>query len=154
MGVFDRIYGSERRRSAVRHYLVSFGLAIATGTLIVLSIALWHLGPLLVGHWVAIARWPVVLVLLLAVMALFVRFAPADHQPVGWVGLGSALTVTAWVLTSTVFVLYVTQVAHYGSIFGALSTVMVVLGYLYFAAAAFLTGAQIDALVRRRARDG
>ncbi len=153
MGVFDRIYGSDGERTAVRHYLVSFGLAIATGTLIVLAVALWHLGPPLLGGWVAWVRWPVVLALLLAVMGLFVRYAPADHQPVGWVGLGSVLTVVAWVVTSTVFVLYVTKVADYGSIFGALATIMVVLGYLYFAAAAFLTGAQLDALVRQRADD-
>lgn len=153
MGVFDNIYGSRRERGTVRRFAVSIGLAVAAGTLIVAAVALWHLGPPLLGGWVAWVRWPVVLVLLLAVMGLFVRYAPADHQPVGWVGVGSVLTVLAWVLTSTVFVLYVTKIADYGSIFGALATVMVVLGYLYFAAAAFLTGAQLDALVRRRATD-
>jgi membrane protein len=153
MGVFDRIYDSKAERGTVRRFAVSIGLASAAGALIVLAVALWHLGPPLLGGWVAWVRWPVVLVLLLAVMALFVRWGPADHQPVAWVGLGSALTVVAWIVTSTVFVLYVTKVADYGSIFGALATIMVVLGYLYFAAAAFLTGAQLDALVRRRVRD-
>jgi uncharacterized BrkB/YihY/UPF0761 family membrane protein len=41
-------------------------------------------------------------------------------------------------------------VASYGSVFGALATVMVALTYLYFAAAAVLTGAELDALVRER----
>jgi uncharacterized BrkB/YihY/UPF0761 family membrane protein len=45
---------------------------------------------------------------------------------------------------------YLTTVADYGSIFGALATAVIVLTYLYFASAAFLTGALLDALVRGR----
>ena len=36
--------------------------------------------------------------------------------------------------------------------FGALATVVIVMTYLYFATAAFLTGAEIDAQVRERVR--
>ena len=56
--------------------------------------------------------------------------------------------VIAWVGTSLVLGWYLTSVADYGSVFGALATVVVVLTYLYAASAAVLTGAEIDALVR------
>jgi uncharacterized BrkB/YihY/UPF0761 family membrane protein len=44
------------------------------------------------------------------------------------------------------------QVADYGSIFGALAAVWIVLTYLYLAAIAFLTGAEVDTVLREQAR--
>ena len=64
------------------------------------------------------------------------------------------LTLTAWVGTSLVFGIYLTSLADYGSIFGALATIVVALTYLYLAASAVLVGAQLDALVRERVRNG
>jgi hypothetical protein len=50
--------------------------------------------------------------------------------------------------------LVLTTLADYGSIFGALATVVILLSYLYFASAAFLTGTQLHALVRERVENG
>jgi membrane protein len=83
-------------------------------------------------------------------IALLVRFAPADDQPGGWVSFGSVVVVVAWLGTSLAFAFYLTHFAKYGSIFGALATIIVSLEYLYLASIAFLTGAQVDALVRER----
>jgi membrane protein len=99
-------------------------------------------------------RWPVALALMFAVVALLVSRAPVDHQPWHWVTFGSVVVVAAWALTSVVLGWYLTGIADYGSIFGALATVVIVLSYLYFASAAFLTGAQLDALVRDRVENG
>lgn len=72
--------------------------------------------------------------------------------PHRWISFGSALCVVAWVGTSLVFGLYVTQIADYNSIFGSLATVFVLLTYLYLSAASFLIGAEVDALVREQWR--
>ena len=61
---------------------------------------------------------------------------------------GSVLVVSAWFGTSLTLGWYLTSVADYGSVFGALATVWIVLTYLYFSSVAFLTGAEIDAMVR------
>jgi membrane protein len=68
---------------------------------------------------------------------------------VQWVTFGSITVVASWVGTSLVFGWYLTSVAEYGSVFGALATIVVLLTYLYVASAAVLTGAEIDALVER-----
>jgi membrane protein len=99
-------------------------------------------------------RWPLALALLFATVTLLVAYAPADHQPARWVGFGSIVVVAAWVLTSLVFGVYLTSIADYGSIFGALATIVIALTYLYLAASAVLVGAQLDALVRERVRNG
>jgi membrane protein len=152
MGVLDNIYECEGRRSFLKRYATSIGLAVLTGVLFLLAVAVFMFGPLL-GLGIAIARWPLTVVLLLATAAAFVRWAPAEHQPAAWVSIGTLLTVVAWLGTSVVFALYVRDVASYDTVFGALSVVIIAFEYLYLAAIAFLTGAQVDAILRRRVAD-
>ena len=47
---------------------------------------------------------------------------------------------------------YATSVADYGSVYGALATVVIGLTYLYFATTAFLTGVEVDDLLERAER--
>jgi membrane protein len=150
MGVFDRIYGSERERDFKERYLTSLWLSVAAGGLLLLATAAFMLGPIALGTPAAILRWPIVALLLFTAVGLFVHFAPADRQPLDWVSFGSILVVVAWLGTSVGFAFYVRDIASYGSIFGALATVIIVFEYLYLAAIAFLTGAQVDALIRAR----
>ena len=156
MDVFDRIYGSQRERSFTENLRVSLVLGTAVGVLVLAAAACAVLGddglrsaglgsPAIV--WL---RWPLALALLFAVVALLVARAPVDRQPVQWVTLGSLTVVTAWVGTSLVLGWYLTSLADYGSVFGALATIVVVLTYLYLASAAFLTGAEVDARIRAR----
>jgi membrane protein len=156
MDVFDRIYGSRRPRSFAERMRVSLLLGTALAVLLVAAAGTVILGdealaavgldsPVIL--WL---RWPLALTLLFGVVSLLVAYGPVEHQPVEWVTFGSTVVVAAWVGTSVVLSWYLTSVADYGSVFGALATVMVVLTYLYFASAAVLTGAELDALVRER----
>jgi membrane protein len=95
-----------------------------------------------------VLRWGLALALLFTAVWLLLRFAPAHPGPHGWISFGSALCVIAWVGTSLVFGLYVTQVADYNSIFGSLATVFVLFSYLYVSSVSFLIGAEVDAIVR------
>jgi membrane protein len=79
-----------------------------------------------------------------------VGVAPAEERPAERVTFGSTLVIVAWLVSSAVFGWYLTNVASYGSIFGALATVVVVLTYLYISSIVFLTGVQLDALVNAR----
>jgi membrane protein len=160
MDVFDRIYESRRERTFAERMRDSLTLGAGVAALLLLAAGCAVLGDealRAVGIetgavlWV---RWPVALALLFATVTLLVAYAPADHQPAEWVGFGSIVVVTAWVATSLVFGVYLTSVAEYGSIFGALATIVVALTYLYLASSAVLVGAQLDALVRAHVRNG
>ncbi len=156
MEVFDRIYGSHRQRSFAENIRVSLVLGTAVGMLVLASTACAVLGDdalRAVGIESPAILWLRLLVslaLLFAVVALLVAWAPVDRQPLQWVTFGSLTVVSAWVGTSLVLGWYLTSIADYGSVFGALATVVVVLTYLYLASAAFLTGAEIDARLRAR----
>ena len=157
MGALSRIYNQGDGRSFQRRYARSFALGSAVPLLLLLAFVVTRFGRQIVGlddtgfaidALVFVLRWGIALALLFTAVWLLLRFGPVDPGPHRWVSFGSVLCVLAWVGTSLVFGLYITQIAVYGSIFGSLATVFVLLTYLYVSAAAFLIGSEVDAIVR------
>src|SRR5690349_18175397 len=87
--------------------------------------------------WSCQPRLPVTAVLLWVTVSLVLRLAPAEDRPARRVTFGSALVIVSWLVASAGFAWYLRDVARYGSIFGALATVVVVLTYIYIASIAF-----------------
>ena len=160
MGVLSQIYNSGDERSFRRRYATSIGLGVAVTTLMLAAFALVRFGGLVIGEGsgfalsalVFVVQWGIAVALLFTAVWLLLRFGPSHAGPHRWVSFGAAVCVMAWVGTSLVFGLYATEVADYGSIFGSLATVFVLLTYLYLSAASFLIGAEVDALVREQWR--
>jgi membrane protein len=155
MGVLDRVYDSGGKRSFARRMAVSLGLGAVIIVLLLATAAVMEVAPRLVdtglaGAAVAVGRWPAALLLLWITVTVTVGVAPAEDRPPRRVTWGSTLVVVAWLGSSAVFAWYLTNIADYGSVFGALATIVVVLTYLYVATIALLTGAQLDALIQRR----
>ena len=86
--------------------------------------------------------------MLLVVVALVVRFAPAKQRPWHWVSFGAGISVGGWGLMTFAFWWYLTNVADYGTMFGNLATIVVVLEYLYLSVIVFLSGILVDSLTR------
>jgi membrane protein len=157
MGGLAVIYEIKDRRSWMERMRRSILLAIAVSALVILAIAVLWGGPLLygdvgqpLGALLFIARWIVAAALLGLAVGLTVRYAPDSDQPIGWVSAGTAIVVAAWSVTSILFGVYIRYVASYGSIFGNLATIVVLLIYIYLSSIAFFAGAQLDAIIRRR----
>jgi membrane protein len=157
MGALSRVYGNGDDRSFARRYVTSFALGLAVAVCVLGALVVVRFGAPILGledvGWAGSAgllvlRWGAALALLITAVWVLLRFAPAHPGPHRWVSFGSALCVVAWVGTSIVFGLYVTDVADYGSIFGSLATVFLLMTYLYISACAFLIGAEVDAIVR------
>jgi membrane protein len=160
MTPLNRIYGAEEDRSWWRRFLVSFALALVIGPLVVAAALLVQTGPRLVGALdfpaalalvAHLARWGLALVLLAAAVWVLIRFATAKPQSLAWAGIGTVFVVGAWLLASLGFGPYATYVADYGSVFGGLATIYVLLTYLYLSSLALLFGIQLDACVREEA---
>ncbi|HET9738954.1 MAG TPA: YihY/virulence factor BrkB family protein [Solirubrobacteraceae bacterium] len=156
MDAFDRIYGAHRERSLAERLRVSLVLGLAVTVLLLIATGCVVLGDDLlreigVDHrLVLLVRYPLAAAILFAVVALLLAYAPVDHQPLSRITVGSALIVAAWFGTSLALGWYLTSVAEYGSVFGALATVWIVLTYLYFSSTAFLTGAELDSMMREQ----
>jgi membrane protein len=156
MRAFDEIYEAREDRSFVEQIVTSIVLGIAGILLVLGAIAAVRAGAALGGGGATLAlkilgvtaSWLLAIALLLLLVGLLVRFAPAKRRPLRWVSFGALVSVFLWIAMSLAFGFYLTHIARYGSLFGNLATVFVVLQYLYFSSIAFLTGAEIDALVR------
>ena len=56
--------------------------------------------------------------------------------------------ILAWLVTSVLFYLYLSDLGSYESLFGSLAVVIVAMAYLYVSTTVFLLGAQLDAILR------
>jgi len=163
MQVFNKIYDCDETRPFWRRIRISLALAAAAAALLLVAAAAALFAPALLGgtgvvHLLAVvAGWLVALALLVLLVGLLVHYAPNASRSLNWVSFGALLVVFAWSLMTIGFSIYATQIADYGSIFGSLAAVIVLMTYLYASAIVFLTGVQLDALVsdgfaRERAR--
>ncbi len=157
MNALNRIYGDEDDRPFWPRYLRSVLIAIALTVLAFTAVAVVVLVPLIdgdpapaVGALLFIGRWLLAAALLWAAVGVLVHQGPCQEQPLGWTSRGALAIVGVWVLMSAGFGLYLSQLATYGSIYGALASVVILMGYLYASTVVFLGGIQLDALVRDR----
>jgi membrane protein len=157
MGGLCLIYDCEESRTWFQRIRTSVLLAIVISALILAAIAVAWGGPLVygdvgqpLGALFFLARWAVAAALLGSATALTVRYAPDGYQPPGWVSIGTAIVVGAWIAASILFGLYIRYIASYGSLFGNLATIVILFAYIYISAVVFFAGAQIDAIIRRR----
>lgn len=162
MSPLNLVYGSEEERPWWQRFLVSLALALAIGPLVAGAALIVQLGPRLLGAAdlpraveivLYVARWGLAVAFLLVAVWLLIRYATGRPQPFAWAGLGSIFVVVAWLVASAGFGLYASRIADYGSIFGSLATVIVLLTYIYISSISLLFGVQLDACVRERARD-
>jgi membrane protein len=155
MQVLSRIYHVPDHRPFWTRIFLSIWLSGLVTVLLLLAVAATRAVPTLLGNGAlaALAGWIVAAALMAATVGAIVRFAPACERPLRWVTFGTLLVIAGWVLGSLVFAWYVTDVADYGSVFGSLAVVMVTYGYIYLSAVVFLTGLQLDSLIRREVED-
>jgi membrane protein len=107
------------------------------------------LGSTAVTVW-DIAKWPVLLVVAMTMIALLYYAAPNVRQPgFRWVTPGGVLAVLAWIVASACFAFYVASFGSYNKTYGALAGVIVFLVWLWISNVAVLLGAELDAELER-----
>ncbi|MBO0827137.1 MAG: YihY/virulence factor BrkB family protein, partial [Streptosporangiales bacterium] len=91
-----------------------------------------------------IAKWPVLLLIVLSVFALLYWAAPnVKHPGFRWVTPGSAVGVVTWILASAAFGFYIANFAHYNKTYGALAGVVIFLIWLWISNIAILLGVEL-----------
>jgi membrane protein len=107
------------------------------------------LGSTVVTAW-NIAKWPVMLGVVLVIVALLYYATPNVKQPrFRWISPGAILAILAWVLASAAFGLYVANLSSYNRTYGSLAGVIVFLLWLWLTNLALLFGAELDAELER-----
>lgn len=97
-----------------------------------------------------IAKWPVMLLIVAAILAVLYYASPNVRQPgFSWVSPGSLLAVVLWIVVSALFAFYVASFSSYNKTYGALASVVVFLIWLWLTNLAILFGAELNAELER-----
>ncbi len=159
----NRIYEVEEGRPIwklrpLQLLVTAVGLIIAATVAFMLAISgpvaksvgnLIGAGDLAVTLW-TILRWPVILVLVMAGVAILYYVAPNVKQPkFRWISVGAALAIVVWIVASALFGVYVANFSSYNKTYGALAGVIVFLLWLWITNLALLFGAELDAELER-----
>jgi membrane protein len=97
----------------------------------------------------AIAKWPVLLVLVSLLLAILYWGAPNVKLPFRLISPGSLLAVAGWVVASIAFAFYVANFGSYNKTYGALAGPIIFLLWLWISNIFVLLGAELNAELER-----
>lgn len=118
------------------------GLAEQAGNLL-------GVGSTAVTIW-SIAKWPVILLLVICMFALLYWAAPnVKHPKFRWLTPGGAVGIVLTIIASAAFAFYVANFGSYNATYGAMAGVVIFLMWLWIANIAVLLGAEFDAELAR-----
>jgi membrane protein len=163
MRASNAIYGVEEGRPFWKKRPVQLGITIALVLMTAaVAVALVLTGPLAqtVGDIVgvgdtavtvwSIAKWPVMLAVVVTMLAFLYWAAPNVKQPkFRWLTPGGALALVGWIVASVGFAFYVANFGSYNETYGAIGGVIVFLVWLWITNLAILFGAEFDAELER-----
>ena len=97
-----------------------------------------------------IAKWPVIFLVVVLIIALLYYATPNVKQPkFRWVSVGALVAIVAWAVASAAFGFYVANFSSYDKTYGALAGVIAFLLWLWLTNLALLFGAELDAELER-----
>ncbi|MEJ5867224.1 YihY/virulence factor BrkB family protein [Pseudokineococcus sp. 5B2Z-1] len=161
----NRIYEVDEGRPVWKlkplHYLMTLGaLVLIAVALVILVVSgpvaqaigdVVGLGSTAVTVW-SIAKWPVLLAIVVVIVAVLYYATPNVQQPkFRWMSLGALIAIVVWILASVAFAVYVvvTGQSSASATYGALAGAVLFLLWLWITNIALLLGAEVDAEVER-----
>jgi membrane protein len=97
-----------------------------------------------------IAKWPVIVALVVAVIAVLYYATPNVKQPrFRWMSMGSFIALVVFLVASLGFAFYVANFGNYNKTYGALGGVIIMLLWLWILNMSLLFGAEFDAELER-----
>jgi membrane protein len=153
MVALNEIHDVDESRSVWRLLATTLVLGLVIGLCIVASVMAVVVLPRLAGGIarvaLTLAAYAIAIVLLGLVVALLVRYAPAEHPSPEWASAGGAIVVAFWLGASVLFGWWAGSVASYESGVGTLTFFLVLTAYAFTSAAIFLVGAEVDERARK-----
>ncbi|XYD09072.1 YihY/virulence factor BrkB family protein [Methylobacterium sp. NMS12] len=164
--IFDALniaYEEEERRSFVMLNLQS--LAFTAGALLFVVLALTGivvvpamlqvLGLDEKAWYIALLRFPALLLLVIGTLAVLYRYGPSRRKPKWrWVTWGSALAGVLWLVVSGLFSWYVANFGSYNETYGSLGAAIGFMTWIWLSTTVVLLGAELNAeMEHQTARD-
>lgn len=163
MNALNVAYDVKERRAGWKRFLVSILYTLALAVMLLTAAGAMITGPAVLT-WVAgyagidallltlwsWLRWPIAVLILLAVVVLVYWAAPNVRQRFRVIVPGALIAVSAWIGASLAFGFYVQNFASYNKTYGSIGAVIVLLLYFFLSAAVMLFGAEVNAVLARK----
>lgn len=156
----NRAFDVEETRPLWRRYVVAIGMTLLGGGSLIGAFVLFVSGSILVGDvarqlgiegtfWelLPILRWPIVIGLVFAAVSVLYRVGPNLRLPLRWIVPGALLFAVAWLAGTWLFGWYVSGFASYGSTYGALAGVAILLIWFYLTSFILLLGVEVNDVI-------
>ena len=164
--VFDALniaYEEEEKRSFVMLNLQSLAftagallfVVLALAGIVVVPAAMQVFGLDQKAWYIALLRFPALLLLVVAALAVLYRFGPSRQKPKWrWVTWGSAVAGVLWLIVSGLFSWYVSNFGSYNETYGSLGAAIGFMTWIWLSTTVVLLGAELNAeMEHQTARD-
>jgi membrane protein len=153
-------YAQSEERGFIRQRVTALAFSLGLVMFLLVSAALIAAVPNLIGLLrlpqplrVAglVAQWALLVALVLVMLRLVYRHAPARAvRPGGWTTPGAIVGAVLWLAASALFSWYAASFGRFDQTHGALGAVVALLLWLHISALVVLLGAELDAALERR----
>ncbi|MBR0684631.1 YihY/virulence factor BrkB family protein [Bradyrhizobium manausense] len=161
--IFDALnvaYEEREKRSFIKLNMVSLAftvggilaLLVMVGTVVAFPLALDHLGIAPESKLiVALARWPLLFLILLLALAVLYRFAPSRDAPRWqWLSLGALTAAILWIAGSSLLSWYLSSFANYNATYGSLGAAIGLMMWMWMSAIVIMFGAELNSEIERQ----
>lgn len=161
--IFDALnvaYEEREKRGFIKLNLISLSftvgaivaLLLMVGAVVAFPLALDHLGIAPESKLiVALARWPLLLIILLAALAVLYRFAPSREAPRWqWLSIGAITAALLWIAGSSLLSWYLSSFANYSATYGSLGAAIGLMTWMWMSAIVIMFGAELNSEIERQ----
>jgi membrane protein len=119
---------------------------------VILPIVLAHVGLQNVTDTLfRIARWPILLVVVIAGLAVLYRFGPSRREPRWqWLSVGSIFAAAAWLISSALLSWYLAKFANYNATYGSLGAGIGMMMWMWVSSIVILFGAELNSEIEHQ----
>ncbi|CAN5337088.1 YihY/virulence factor BrkB family protein [soil metagenome] len=154
------VYGEREKRSFIKLNLLS--LAFTTGALasLLLMVGAVVALPLMLDRMglateskviVSLARWPLLMVMLLLALAILYRFGPSrPGARWQWLSVGTVTAALLWIAGSSLLSWYLSNFANYGATYGSLGAAIGLMTWMWMSAIIVLVGAELNSEIEHQ----
>lgn len=154
------VYEEREKRGFVRLNLLSLAfttggiaaLLLMVGAVVALPLALDHVGLEPDNQTiVAVARWPLLFVVLVVALGFLYRFGPS--RPAArwqWLSVGAVAAAVLWIAGSALLSWYLSNFGNYSATYGSLGAAIGLMIWMWMSAIIVLCGAELNSEIERQ----
>jgi membrane protein len=147
-------YEQKEKRGFFKLNLVTLTFTFLMVAFLVLAMAAMVAAPIVLQHlyldpksrFIAMLRWPALLLVVMGGLSILYRFGPSrEHARWRWVTWGGAVASVGFLAVSLLFSWYVGTFAHYDVTYGSLGAIVGFMTWMWLNTVVILLGAELNA---------